>query len=78
MKLRKTDSSPDASAGEGGGVTIAARFQLDADPRAVKSAPAGVGKTSTLVALIAALGALALIAFSAWMMYSDWAIASTT
>lgn len=78
MKLRKTDSSTEVPAGEGGGVAIAARFQLDADPRAAKSAPAGVGKTSALIALIAALGALVLIAFSAWMMYSDWAIASTT
>ena len=61
-----------------GGATIAARFQLDADPRAEKKAPAAVGKTSTLVALIAALAALALMGLAAWMMYSDWAVATVS
>ena len=61
-----------------GGATIAARFQLDADPRAEKKAPAAVGKTSTLVAMIAALAALALMGFAAWMMYSDWAVATVS
>ena len=61
-----------------GGATIAARFQLDVDPRAAKKTPAGVGKTSTLVALLAALAALALMGFAAWMMYSDWAVATVS
>lgn len=78
MKLRKTETSAEAPAAATGGATIAARFQLDADPRAAKKAPPGVGKGSALVALIAALAALALVAFSAWMMYSDLAVASTT
>ena len=56
----------------------AARFQLDADPRAVKKGPDGVGKTSTLVALLAALVALGLIGFAAWMMYSDWSVATVS
>ena len=80
MKLNKPEA---ASAAEEmtpvtGGATIAARFQLDTDPRAVKKAPAGVGKTSTLIALLAALAALGLMAFAAWMMYSDWAVATVS
>lgn len=77
MKLKKPEA---ASAAEemtpvSGSATIAARFQLDADPRAEKKGPADVGRTSTLVALLAALAALGLIGFAAWMMYSDWAVA---
>lgn len=77
MKLKKPVA---ASAAEemtpvSGAATIAARFQLDADPRDAKKGPAGVGKTSTLAALLAALAALGLIGFAAWMMYSDWAVA---
>ena len=80
MKLNKPEA---ASAAEEmtpvtGGATIAARFQLDVDPRAAKKTPAGVGKTSTLVALLAALAALALMGFAAWMMYSDWAVATVS
>ena len=61
-----------------GGATIAARFQLDADPRAAKKGPAGVGKTSALVALLAALAALGALGYAAWMMYSDWAVAAVS
>ena len=61
-----------------GGATIAARVQLDAEPSAEKKALPEVGKTSTLVALLAALAALALMGFAAWMMYSDWAIATVS
>ena len=77
MKLKKPESSADdaTQTAPTGGATIAARFQLDADPRAVNRGPAGVGKTSTLIALLAALSALGLIGFAAWMMYSDWAVA---
>ena len=80
MKLKKpeTASAVDEMTPVTGGATIAARFQLDAEPGAKKSAPAGVGKTSTLVALIAALTALGLIGFAAWMMYSDWAVATVS
>ena len=56
---------------------IAARFQLDGDPRAGKPKVAGVGKTSTLIALLAALIALGLVGFAAWLMYSDWTVAAT-
>ena len=60
MKLNKPEAA--SAAGEmtpvTGGATIAARFQLDADPQPAKKEPAGVGKTSTLVALLAALAAL--------------------
>ena len=80
MKLNKPEAA--SAAGEmtpvTGGATIAARFQLDADPRAAKVAPAGVGKTSTLIALIAAVAALGMLGFAAWMMYSDWAIATVS
>ena len=80
MKLNKPDA---ASAAEDmtpvtGGATIAARFQLDAELGAEKKAPAEVGKTSTLIALLAALAALALVGFAAWMMYSDWAVATVS
>jgi hypothetical protein len=80
MKLKKPEA---ATAAEemtpvSGGATIAARFQLDADPRAGKKSPAGVGKTSTLVALIAAIVSLGLIGFAAWMMYTDWAVATVS
>jgi hypothetical protein len=80
MKLKKpeTASAVDEMTPVTGGATIAARFQLDAEPSAKKSAPAGVGKTSTLVALLAALTALGLIGFAAWMMYSDWAVATVS
>jgi uncharacterized membrane protein YebE (DUF533 family) len=78
MKLRKSESSVESSTAASGGATIAARFQLDVDGQASKKNTATVGKTSTLIALLAAIGALALVAFSAWMMYSDWTIASTT
>ena len=80
MKLKKPEA---ASAAEEmtpvtGGATIAARFQLDADPLPAKKGPAGVGKTSTLVALLAALAALGALGFAAWMMYSDWAVATVS
>ena len=80
MKLNKPEAA--SAAGEmtpaTGGATIAARFQLDVDPLAVKAAPSGVGKTSTLIALLAALAALAMVGFAAWMMYSDWAVATVS
>ena len=79
MKLMKKESvvaEPSASAT--GGATIAARFQIDAEGPAVKSGPAGVGKTSTMIALVAALAALGLVGVAAWMMYSDWAVATVS
>ena len=80
MKLMKPEaaSSADEMTPVTGGATIAARFQLDADPRAEKKSVAGVGKTSTLVALLAAIAALGFLGFAAWMMYSDWAVASVS
>lgn len=80
MKLKKpeTASAVEENAPTSGGATIAARFQLDADPREAKKGPADVGRTSTLVALLAALAALGLIGFAAWMMYSDWAVATVS
>lgn len=78
MKLKKpekTDAEPAQPAASG--ATIAARFQLDGDLLAGKKGPAGVGKTSTIIALIAALAALGLIGFAAWLMYSDWSVAIT-
>lgn len=80
MKLKKPESAAEDTtpAASTGGAAIAARFQLDADPRAAKKGPAGVGKTSTLIALLAALAALGLIGFAAWMMYSDWAVATVS
>ena len=81
MKLKK----PESGAAEAptqptttGSATIAARFQLDGDPLAAKKGPAGVGKTSTIIALIAALAALGLAGFATWLMYSDWAVASVS
>ena len=80
MKLKK----PESGAAEAptqpvtGGAAIAARFQLDGDPLAAKKGPAGVGKTSTIIALIAALVALGLAGFATWLMYSDWAVASVS
>ena len=79
MKLKKPESAAEETtqATVTGGATIAARFQLDGDPRAAKKNQNGVGKTSTLVALLAAIAALGLIGFAAWMMYTDWAVATT-
>ena len=79
MKLKKPVSNAEETpqTASTGGATIAARFQLDIDPNAKKKA-AGVGKTSTLIALLAALVALGLIGFAAWMMYSDWAVATVS
>ena len=76
MKL-KQDSAP-VPAQPTGGAAIAARFQLDGDPRAAKAASGGVGKTSATIALIAALAALGILGFAAWMMYSDWAVATVS
>ena len=79
MKLKKPESaSPEAPAQTTGGAAIAARFQLDGDPLAAKKGPAGVGNTSTIIALVAALAALGLIGFAAWLMYSDWSIANVS
>ncbi|MBO5939750.1 MAG: hypothetical protein J6R18_00950 [Kiritimatiellae bacterium] len=80
MKLKKPETAVAAeeTAPSTGGATIAARFQLDVDPRAEKKVPAGVGKTSTLIALIAAIAALGLLGFAAWMMYSDWSVAAVS
>ena len=81
MKLMKKETAaaePSTSPADTGGPTIAARFQLDADVPAGKKGPVGVGKTSTLIALIAALIALGLVCFAAWMMYSDWAVATVS
>ena len=79
MKLKKTETvSTEAPTQFTGGATIAARFQLDGDPRAGKKGPAGVGKTSTIIALIAALAALGIAGFATWLMYSDWSLASVS
>ena len=79
MKLKKPESaSSEAPAQTTGGAAIAARFQLDGDPLAAKKGPAGVGKTSTIIALVAALAALGIVGFAAWLMYSDWAIANVS
>ena len=80
MKLKKPEAAPVAEemSPVSGGATFAARFQLDSDVRAAKTTPAGVGKTPTLVALLAALAALGLVGFAAWRMYSDWAVATVS
>ena len=80
MKLKKPESGASEAPTQPttGGAAIAARFQLDGDPRAGKKGPAGVGKTSTIIALIAALVALGLAGFATWLMYSDWAVASVS
>ena len=82
MKLKKPESGapevPTQPTTTTGGATIAARFQLDGDPLAAKKGPAGVGKTSTIIALIAALVALGIAGFATWLMYSDWALASVS
>ena len=82
MKLKKPESgapeAPTQPTITTGGATIAARFQLDGDPLAAKKGPAGVGKVSTLIALLAALVALGLTGFATWLMYSDWAVASVS
>ena len=78
MKLKKPESAAEEAPQSTGSAAIAARFQLDADPLAAKKGPSGVGKTSTLIALVAALAALGLIGYAAWMMYSDWAVATVS
>ena len=81
MKLKKPESGAAEASTQPtttGGATIAARFQLDGDPRAGKKGPAGVGKTSTIIALLAALAALGIAGFATWLMYSDWAVASVS
>ena len=54
MKLNKPEaaSAADEMTPVTGGATIAARFQLDAEPLPLKKPSAAVGKTSTLVALV--------------------------
>lgn len=49
---------------------IADRFKLDIDPNA--GGPAGVGKTSALIALLGSLAAIALLATTAALMYLNW------
>ena len=81
MKLKKPESGATEAPTQPtttGGATIAARFQLDGDPLAAKKGPAGVGKTSTIIALLAALIALGIAGFATWLMYSDWAVASVS
>ena len=80
MKLKKPESGASEAPTQPttGGAAIAARFQLDGDPLAAKKGPAGVGKTSTIIALLAALIALGLAGFATWLMYSDWAVASVS
>ncbi len=79
MKLKKPETAKEETqATASGGAVIAARFQLDADDSSKKKTALGVGKTSTLVALIAALVALASIGFAAWLMFSDWSVASVS
>lgn len=79
MKLKKPETpADDVQASATGGAVIAARFQLDTDELSQKKGAAAVGKTSTLIALIAAVAALGLIGFAAWMMYSDWAVATVS
>ena len=81
MKLKKPESGAAEAPAQPtttGGATIAARFQLDGDPLAAKKGPAGVGKTSTIIALLAALAALGIAGFATWLMYSDWAVASVS
>lgn len=78
MKLKKPETAKEETqATASGGAVIAARFQLDADDSSKKATP-GVGKTSTLVALLAALVALGTIGFAAWLMFSDWSVASVS
>lgn len=81
MKLKKPETVNEDSPAQGtmsGSAVIAARFQLDTDDLSKKKTTAGVGKTSTLVALIAALAALGAIGFAAWLMFSDWSVASVS
>ncbi len=76
MKLKKPETVKDeAPAAAPGGAVISARFRLDAED-AQKNDATTVGRTSTLVALIAALAALGAIGFAAWLMFSDWSVAS--
>ena len=72
MKLRKTGSDEQTTvvAAPMGGAVIAARFKLDVDPNAGK--PAGVGKTSALLALLGSLVAIALLGTVAALMYMNW------
>ncbi len=71
MKLRKTGSEEQTTAtAPVGGAVIADRFKLDVDQDAGK--PAGVGKTSALVALIGSLVAIALLGATAALMYMNW------
>lgn len=78
MKLKKPETpADDVQAAPTGGAVIAARFQLDTEDLSKKKV-ATVGKTSTMIALIAAVVALGLIGFAAWMMYSDLAVASVS
>ncbi len=73
MKLRKTGSDEHttiAAPAPAGGAVIADRFKLDVDPNAGK--PAGVGKTSALIALLGSLAAIALLGTVAALMYMNW------
>jgi len=69
MKLKKTEAENEMPA-VGGGAVIADRFRLDASD--ASAGPAGVGKTSTLIALLCALAAVAMIGGVAALMYLNW------
>lgn len=71
MKLKKTEvEAVEAAAAPAGGAVIADRFKLDAAPE--KSGPAGVGKTSSLVAMIAALASVAMLGAVTALLYTNW------
>ena len=53
-----------------GGAVIADRFKLDAGPS--EKGPEGVGKTSAMIAMVAALVSMALMGVVAALMYVNW------
>lgn len=70
MKIKTNSNKGATAATVPGGAIIADRFRLDADPNAGR--PDGVGKTSAMIAMIAALLTTALMGAVAALMYVNW------
>ena len=68
MKIKKSKAAP---AGGAGGAAIADRFKLDAPSGPAYKGPT-IGKTASLVALIAGFISLALVASVTVLLYLHW------
>lgn len=72
MKLKKSEPNVAdiPAAPQPGGAVIADRFKLDVP--ADSGAPAGVGRTASLIALVCSLASLAMVGAVAALIYMNW------